>query len=279
MPHQNRHSGTPRRGAFALLVLAALGIIYGDIGTSPLYAFQAAFGPDIGLTVDQPSVLGALSLFVWALIIVVTIKYVIVVMRASNNGEGGTLALGALVEHLVQGRRRALVIGISMLAIALFAADAVLTPSVSVLSAIEGASLISSGFEEHETEIALVILTLLFLMQRWGTGSIGRVFGPIMLLWFAVIATLGIVQIVQHPGVLEAAVIGAPDADGLTKTRAYVVCKPGVTLSAEELKAFVKDRLAPYKYPRVIEFVDELPKTATGKIQRFKLRELALQNP
>ena len=85
--------------------------------------------------------------------------------------------------------------------------------------------------------------------------------------------------LVQHPGVLEAAVIGAPDADGLTKTRAYVVCKPGVTLSAEELKAFVKDRLAPYKYPRVIEFVDELPKTATGKIQRFKLRELALQNP
>lgn len=85
--------------------------------------------------------------------------------------------------------------------------------------------------------------------------------------------------LVQHPGVLEAAVIGAPDADGLTKTRAYVVCKPGVTLSAEELKAFVKDRLAPYKYPRVIAFVDELPKTATGKIQRFKLRELALQNP
>ena len=85
--------------------------------------------------------------------------------------------------------------------------------------------------------------------------------------------------LVQHPGVLEAAVIGAPDTDGLTKTRAYVVCKPGVTLSAEELKAFVKDRLAPYKYPRVIEFVDELPKTATGKIQRFKLRELALQNP
>lgn len=204
MPHENRHPSTPRRGAFALLVLAALGIIYGDIGTSPLYAFQAAFGPDIGLTVDEPSVLGALSLFVWALIIVVTIKYVIVVMRASNNGEGGTLALGALVEHLVQGRRRALVIGISMLAIALFAADAVLTPSVSVLSAIEGASLISSGFEEHETEIALVILTLLFLMQRWGTGSIGRVFGPIMLLWFAVIATLGIVQIVQHPGVLRA---------------------------------------------------------------------------
>ena len=85
--------------------------------------------------------------------------------------------------------------------------------------------------------------------------------------------------LVQHPGVLEAAVIGAPDTDGLTKTRAYVVCKPGVTLSAEELKAFVKDRLAPYKYPRVIEFVDELPKTATGKIQRFKLRELALQTP
>jgi benzoate-CoA ligase len=85
--------------------------------------------------------------------------------------------------------------------------------------------------------------------------------------------------LVQHPGVLEAAVIGAPDTDGLTKTRAYVVCKPGVTLSAEELKAFVKDRLAPYKYPRVIAFVDELPKTATGKIQRFKLRELALQNP
>ena len=85
--------------------------------------------------------------------------------------------------------------------------------------------------------------------------------------------------LVQHPGVLEAAVIGAPDSDGLTKTRAYVVCKPGVTLNADELKAFVKDRLAPYKYPRVIEFLDELPKTATGKIQRFKLRERALQNP
>ncbi|MEI6689099.1 MAG: KUP/HAK/KT family potassium transporter [Thermoleophilia bacterium] len=204
MPHANRHQGTPRRGAVALLVLAALGVIYGDIGTSPLYAFQAAFGPDIGLTVDEPSVLGALSLFVWALIIVVTIKYVIVVMRASNNGEGGTLALGALVEPLVRGRRRALVIFLSMLAIALFAADAVLTPSVSVLSAIEGASLINSGLQEYETEIALVILTLLFMMQRWGTGSIGRVFGPIMLLWFTVISALGIVQIVQNPSVLRA---------------------------------------------------------------------------
>ena len=157
-----------------------MGIIYGDIGTSPLYAFQAAFNDVFGLSTEREEVLGLLSLFIWTLILVVTVKYIIVVMRADNEGEGGTLALGVLALRFVQQRHRAAVIGISMLAISLFVADGVLTPSISVLSAVEGVTMVLPRTANLTDDISLVILAALFLAHRFGTDKIGRVFGPII---------------------------------------------------------------------------------------------------
>ncbi len=187
-----------------LLAFGAIGIIYGDIGTSPLYAFQAAFSDVFGLSTNREEVLGLLSLFIWTLVLVVTVKYILVIMRADNEGEGGTLALGVLALRYVQQRHRVVVIAISMLAISLFAADGILTPSISVLSAIEGLSMVVPGVSSFEDDIALAILAVLFLAQRFGTGKIGHVFGPIMLLWFAAIAALGVRAIIGKPEVLEA---------------------------------------------------------------------------
>ena len=181
-----------------------MGIIYGDIGTSPLYAFQAAFNDVFGLSTEREEVLGLLSLFIWTLILVVTVKYIIVVMRADNEGEGGTLALGVLALRFVQQRHRAAVIGISMLAISLFVADGVLTPSISVLSAVEGVTMVLPRTANLTDDISLVILAALFLAQRFGTDKIGRVFGPIMFVWFLSIAALCVHAIAGRPEVLEA---------------------------------------------------------------------------
>lgn len=208
MKSSHQGSPTPRRhipqGSFVLLAFGAIGIIYGDIGTSPLYAFQAAFNDVFGLSTQREEVLGLLSLFIWTLVLVVTVKYIVVIMRADNEGEGGTLALGVLALRYVQQRHRVVVIAISMLAISLFAADGILTPSISVLSAIEGLSMVVPGVSNLEDDIALAILALLFVAQRFGTGKIGRVFGPIMVLWFAAIAALGVRAIIRKPDVLEA---------------------------------------------------------------------------
>jgi KUP system potassium uptake protein len=192
------------QGRLVLLAFGAIGIIYGDIGTSPLYAFQAAFNDVFGLSTNREEVLGLLSLFIWTLVLVVTVKYIVVIMRADNEGEGGTLALGVLALRYVQQRHRVVVIAISMLAISLFAADGILTPSISVLSAIEGLSMVMPGVSSFEDDIALAILAVLFLAQRFGTGKIGHVFGPIMLLWFAAIAALGVRAIIGNPEVLAA---------------------------------------------------------------------------
>ncbi|MBJ7247637.1 MAG: KUP/HAK/KT family potassium transporter [Thermoleophilia bacterium] len=192
------------QGRLVLLAFGAIGIIYGDIGTSPLYAFQAAFNDVFGLSTNREEVLGLLSLFIWTLVLVVTVKYIVVIMRADNEGEGGTLALGVLALRYVQQRHRVVVIAISMLAISLFAADGILTPSISVLSAIEGLSMVMPGVSSFEDDIALAILAVLFLAQRFGTGKIGHVFGPIMVLWFAAIAALGVRAIIGNPEVLAA---------------------------------------------------------------------------
>ena len=189
------HGAAHQVGTVAL-ALGALGVVYGDIGTSPLYAFQAAFNDVFGLSTNREEVLGLLSLFIWTLVLVVTVKYILVIMRADNEGEGGTLALGVLALRYVQQRHRVVVIVISMLAISLFAADGILTPSISVLSAIEGLSMVMPGVSRFEDDIALAILAVLFLAQRFGTGKIGHVFGPIMLLWFAAIAALGVRAII-----------------------------------------------------------------------------------
>ena len=191
-------------GPLPLLALGALGVIYGDIGTSPLYAMQVAFSSTFGMEPNEQDILGILSMFIWALIIVVTIKYVIIVTRANNKGEGGDLALQSLALRFVKNKTRTMVIIVGILAISLFMSDAVLTPSISVLSAVEGAGLKFPEIETFAVAIALVILTALFLGQRFGTEKVGRLFGPIMLVWFLVIAVIGVNGIRENPTVIRA---------------------------------------------------------------------------
>src|SRR6516165_9123964 len=173
-----------RLSASSSLTIAALGVVYGDIGTSPLYAVRqslADFG-DLG----EPAVLGALSLIVWALALIVTVKYVIVIMRADNRGEGGLLALTALVLRTARRtqRRYIWIMAAGLVGAALFYGDGVITPAISVLSAVEGLKVATPLFEAYVIPISLVLLTGLFLMQSRGTASVGRLFGPVMLVWF-----------------------------------------------------------------------------------------------
>jgi len=183
--------------------LAALGIVYGDLGTSPLYTLQTVVQAMGGhFTVE--SALGILSLIVWTLIITVSIKYCLLVMRADNHGEGGILALMSLVgANSLKGKGR-LLTAMGLLGAALIYGDGVITPSISVLSALEGVNVVTTTLKPFVMPLAVVILIGLFMVQRFGTASIGKAFGPVMLLWFAVIAALGISGIVRHPGVLRA---------------------------------------------------------------------------
>jgi KUP system potassium uptake protein len=191
----------------ATLTLAALGIVYGDIGTSPLYAIKEVFGSahhPVPITPDN--VLGVLSLFLWSLLIVVTLKYVSFIMRANNKGEGGIIALLTLALHNGDpaSRRQKLLIALGLFGAALFYGDGVITPAISVLSAVEGLELITPAFKPYIQPITLAILIGLFFIQRRGTASVGALFGPIMLLWFAVLAAFGAMAIVEHPAVLAA---------------------------------------------------------------------------
>jgi len=239
--HSTASRGHAPKGSIVLLAFGAMGIIYGDIGTSPLYAFQAAFNDVFGLSTEREEVLGLLSLFIWTLVLVVTVKYIVVIMRADNEGEGGTLALGVLALRFVQQRHRAVVIGISMLAISLFVADGVLTPSISVLSAVEGVTMVVPRAAHLEDDIALVILAALFVMQRFGTGKIGRVFGPIMFVWFLSIAALGVHGIASRPEVLEA--INPIHAAGLVVRHPLItfVLLGAVTLAITGVEALYAD--------------------------------------
>ena len=202
----------PRAGRggryLATLALAALGVVYGDIGTSPLYALRESFYGTHGIAVTPGNVLGVLSLVFWSLIIVVTIKYHIVIIRADNKGEGGVLALMALVNgtRLARGlspRRVMIVLGI--FGSALLYADGALTPAISVLSAVEGLEIATPALASLVIPVTLVILVGLFLLQSRGTARIGAVFGPVMLVWFATLGALGLHEIVLQPGVLAAA--------------------------------------------------------------------------
>jgi KUP system potassium uptake protein len=195
-----------RPGAVALLALGALGVVYGDIGTSPLYAFRESFeGHDIAVT--ETSALGVCSLVFWALLIIITVKYLLLVMRADNQGEGGILALTALV--LPPGREQlrgamAVLVMLGVFGTALLYGDGMITPAISVLSAVEGFEVATPAVERWVIPIAVVILVGLFSVQRRGTGSVGRVFGPVMVVWFGVLAVLGLTQIAREPSVLQA---------------------------------------------------------------------------
>ena len=194
------------RKRLAGLTLAALGVVFGDIGTSPLYTMKECFSAYTGLKPTHEDVLGILSLITWTLIIVVSLKYVVVVMRADNRGEGGVLALMALIARRagLSASRRNFYVMLGMAGAALFYGDSLLTPAVTVLSSIEGLNVATRAFEPLVVPIALGVLIALFSVQRFGTGSVGRLFGPVTLLWFFVLLVLGLVQIVQTPQVLAA---------------------------------------------------------------------------
>ncbi|MDQ3501193.1 MAG: KUP/HAK/KT family potassium transporter, partial [Actinomycetota bacterium] len=190
-------------GGIGGLTLAALGIVYGDIGTSPLYSIRETFAEHHNIPVEPASVLGVLSLIFWALLIIITGKYVFVVMRAHNEGEGGILALTALVAPSDEARRRRRqLVFAGIVGAALLYGDAAITPSISVLAAVEGLQVAAPGLARFVIPIAAAILIGLFSIQRRGTAVVGRVFGPLMAVWFAVMAVLGAVHLFGNPAVL-----------------------------------------------------------------------------
>ena len=187
------------------LSVAALGVVFGDIGTSPVYTFRECFNPEHGLPLDAEHVLGVLSMIFWVLIIVVTVKYVLLIMRADNQGEGGILALLALALEATRGERsRTLLILLALGGAALFFGDSMITPAISVLSAVEGIGIATPVLNRFVLPLTIVVLLALFLFQKGGTERVGRLFGPAMVLWFAVLAVSGVLQIAESPRVLAA---------------------------------------------------------------------------
>jgi KUP system potassium uptake protein len=205
MTTSDAHRPHAGQAALATLTLAAIGVVYGDIGTSPLYALKEVFAHG-RVPLNADNILGILSLAFWTLTVVVSLKYVALILRADNNGEGGLIAMLALASQAVKDRpvlrSRLLLLGI--FGTAIFFGDGVITPAISVLSAVEGLEVVEPALHRFVVPLTLVILTILFAAQRFGTAVVGRFFGPITLLWFAVLAMLGLVHIAQHPAVLVA---------------------------------------------------------------------------
>src|SRR5439155_713800 len=188
----------------AALTLAALGVVYGDIGTSPLYAFKEALGGPHGLALNQTNVLAVLSLMFWSLTLIVTLKYVAMMLRFDNRGEGGILALLALASKATRERPRLawIVTTCGIFGASLFYGDAVLTPAISVLSAVEGISVATPALESWVVPVTIGILIGLFSIQFRGTGAVGKLFGPCMVIWFLALTVLGGISIAETPGVL-----------------------------------------------------------------------------
>ncbi|HTO67573.1 MAG TPA: potassium transporter Kup [Bradyrhizobium sp.] len=205
----NGHTDAHSTASFAALTLGSIGVVYGDIGTSPLYAFrEAVVAASPGGEVTSQAVHGVISLIFWALMVVVTMKYVLILLRADNHGEGGTLALMALAQRAVTKagsvKAAALIVLLGIISGALFYGDAVITPALSVLSAIEGIKLVTATFDPYVVPLTVIILVVLFAVQSRGTASVAAFFGPIMLVWFAVIGIAAIPPILRHPEVLLA---------------------------------------------------------------------------
>jgi KUP system potassium uptake protein len=199
-------SGEPHRAAgFWALALGSVGVVYGDIGTSPLYALREAVvaASGVGGEIQEQAVIGVLSLVLWALILIVTIKYVVILLRADNNGEGGTLALMALAQRAI-GRGGSVVFMLGIVSAALFYGDAVITPAISVLSAVEGIKVATPAFDSFVVPLTIVILVVLFAAQSSGTAKVAALFGPVMCVWFVVIAAGGLVHIVHNPAIVRA---------------------------------------------------------------------------
>src|SRR5436309_10004418 len=200
----NGHGSEHPTASFGALTLGCIGVVYGDIGTSPLYALResvlAAVAP--GARASETVVLGILSLIIWALVLVVTVKYVVILLRADNNGEGGTLALMALANRAVGGSSILVLLGI--ISGALFYGDAMITPALSVLSAIEGLKVATPAFDPYVVPLTAVILLALFAAQSRGTARVAALFGPITLVWFFTLVAGGLPEIVRNPTVLLA---------------------------------------------------------------------------
>jgi len=206
--HRDHADPNPVGRRLAVLTLGALGVVYGDIGTSPLYALRECFSHLYGLTPTPANVYGVLSLIVWAILLVVAVKYIACILRADNKGEGGILALLALVlqrQHRgSQRRRRALLVALGLFGAALLYGDGVITPPVSVFGATEGLIVAAPALEHYVVPITFVILLALFLVQKRGTAGLGAVFGPVVLVWFMTIAVLGAREVLRSPGILRA---------------------------------------------------------------------------
>lgn len=194
------------RQSTAALTLGAMGVVYGDIGTSPLYTMKEIFGPHTGIPLDTAHLIGATSVIFWGLMMVVTLKYVLLILRAHNRGEGGIMALTALAAKAAGStpRRRVMLLLAGVFGAAMFYGDSVITPAISVLSAVEGLEVITPVLKPYVLPISVTVLISLFAMQRYGTGAVGKLFGPVIVLWFSVLAFTGVLQIVQQPAILAA---------------------------------------------------------------------------
>jgi KUP system potassium uptake protein len=194
------------RQSTAVLTLGAMGVVYGDIGTSPLYTMKEIFGPHTGIPLDSAHLIGATSVIFWGLMMVVTLKYVLLILRADNRGEGGIMALTALAAKAAGStpRRRVMLLLAGVFGAAMFYGDSVITPAISVLSAVEGLEVVTPVLKPYVLPVSVTVLISLFAMQRYGTGAVGKLFGPVIVLWFSVLAFTGVLQIVQQPAILAA---------------------------------------------------------------------------
>ena len=190
----------------AALTLGALGVVYGDIGTSPLYTVKEIFSASTGIALTQTNIIGAISAIFWLLMLVVTLKYVVLVLRADNRGEGGIMALLALAASTVaaSSNRRKILLALGVFGAALFYADSILTPAISVLSAVEGLELITPSLKAFILPISVAILIALFAFQKYGTATVGKLFGPIVIVWFLTLGAIGFYHITQNPVILNA---------------------------------------------------------------------------
>ncbi|MFI5257465.1 MAG: potassium transporter Kup [Gemmatimonadales bacterium] len=234
-----------------LLTLTALGVVYGDIGTSPLYALRECFRTEYGIVPTPPNVLGVLSLILWSLILVVSVKYIVFILRADNRGEGGILALLALLlqqsRRPEDSRRRLVLVSLGLFGAALLYGDGVITPAISVLGAVEGLEVAAPSLAHVVVPLSIAILFLLFMAQRFGTARVGSAFGPIMLVWFATIAVLGVRSILRAPAVLGAAnpwhavtFFGEHGIAGFLTLGAVVLCVTGAEALYADMGHFGK---------------------------------------
>jgi KUP system potassium uptake protein len=194
------------RHGLGALTLAALGVVYGDIGTSPLYTVKEVFAPHTGVALNAHNIVGVVSVILWALMLVVTLKYVILILRADNRGEGGGLALTALAARAVQDspRLRKVLLLLGLFGATLFYGDSIITPAISVIGAIEGIEVITPAMTPYVVPLSVVVLLGLFAVQRFGTHSVGRFFGPVIVLWFVTLGALGVMHIAREPAILQA---------------------------------------------------------------------------